>query len=155
MKQMVFLMAALLCGCSATQAPEPAKVMVRQMETRLELASVRLPDAGHRSQAFINELSEYSDHLSLRIQYGPGAKEMANALKLSAYGQGVSPVRINLVALPGNARDKLTLDARYLLIQSDGCGRLSMANREQYGFGCTLEYNRTLSLTNPLPGGAE
>ncbi|TKB48931.1 hypothetical protein FCL40_09835 [Ferrimonas sediminicola] len=154
MKRMVLLMTVLLAGCTSSyDVVEPARVTVRQIESRLELASARLPDAGHRSEAFLRQLSEHSDHLSLSIGYGPGAESLANNLKLSAYGFGVSPVRVALVALPGDAKDRLTLDARYLLIQGEECGRLSMAKREQYRFGCTLEYNRSLSLVNPLPGG--
>ncbi|SDI79660.1 hypothetical protein SAMN04488540_103130 [Ferrimonas sediminum] len=150
MKPVILILALLLAGCSVPTS-EPNRVTVRQMESQLQLASARLPGAPQRAGEFLAQLRQHSDHLTLRLSFGPGARPLAQTLKQAAIDAGLSPRSVTLVPLFAGGADALTIDADYLLIEGQQCGVISLKSGQHYRFGCSLEHNRVNSLVNPLP----
>ncbi|MFA0026687.1 hypothetical protein AB4369_27720, partial [Vibrio sp. 10N.261.49.A5] len=63
---------------------------------------------------------------------------------------GIHKLRFNLNAI-SEGKD-ISIVAKYHVVEGGDCGSISFGNIDNYSFGCSLEYNRRLSLTTPALG---
>ncbi len=136
----------ILSGCSQPRLYNDNTVEL--IEEALNLNVVSEEDAFNKSLSFIKGVKDRERKIKIEIIYKPAMTDLVNrlAVELSSIGLNNNNLKLELTDA---AEDKdLVVKSIYKRYTNHDCGELSFHNRDEYRFGCALEFNRNISLVN-------
>ncbi|WP_049879965.1 hypothetical protein, partial [Vibrio parahaemolyticus] len=101
-----------------------------------------------KSVNFVNQVNSQYPKSTFAINYDTEESQFVDGFVKEIKAKGVNKLRYTLNA---NSEGKgVKIVAKYHKIQEQTCDAVSFNTLKNHPFGCSLEYNRRLSMTNPV-----
>ncbi|KPL96814.1 MULTISPECIES: hypothetical protein [Vibrio] len=142
------LFSLALSGCSVAY-PENETV-VNTFEENFEFTAVNKQKAMEKSLEFVDKINRKHPKSTYVIEYNTDESLFIDEFVIKIKHLGIHKLRFNLNAI-SEGKD-ISIVAKYHVVEGGDCGSISFGNIDNYSFGCSLEYNRRLSLTTPALG---
>lgn len=149
----------LLIGCSSPMTTNLTQV--DELEQIYEFNVVDKHIALKRSMGFIGDVNKHHKKSEFEVFYHPNESEFVAELLESAKTKGIDRHRISAKLKESGDTDSesrplsdkaVSIVSRYTLVNEKQCESLHMGNAQNFHFGCAVEYNRVISLSQPLKG---
>ncbi|WP_139310425.1 hypothetical protein [Photobacterium proteolyticum] len=142
---MVMLMS--LVGCTSSMPAN--KLVIKEIEEQLEFPLIQPDIALEKSVAFIKRIETLSIKSHYEIFYRQPSDYSRKFVDTLIANKELHRRQITLTPAPELGRI-IRLRATYITIDGDNCQPLSMRKSATRRPGCSLEYNRALSMVNPI-----
>ncbi|MGI3039397.1 hypothetical protein [Vibrio diabolicus] len=143
---LLLVVSVLLSGCSVSVTPNKTTVdtIVETFEFRVTNKEVAMD----KSVNFVNQINLQYPKSTFAINYDAKESQFVDGFVKEIKAKGVNKLRYTLNA---NSESKgVKIVAKYHKMQEQTCDAVSFNTLKHHLFGCSLEYNRRLSMTNPV-----
>lgn len=144
----LFLLTLFITGCSSPSFKNTVKL--NTVQEKFEFNVVDESIALEKSEDFLEAILDKESDASFIIHYKPQFANVLEEITILAKNKGVMKKKVSTVAISGDDEKDISILATYTAVDEKDCGDVNFFNKDEYKFGCALEYNRNLSLVNPL-----
>lgn len=116
-----------------------------------ETLSIKVEDKGEsldKVYRFISNLNKRESNSFYEIEYQPQFGDMISELTFELRALNITPARYKFDVSEDANSSHMKVKAFYRQYKGNECGELNFHNRKEYRFGCSIEYNRNISLVN-------
>lgn len=149
-KKFISLVLFILTISSCSVAYPENKTVVNTFEENFEFTAVNKQKAMEKSLEFVELINRKHPKSTYIIEYNTDESFFIDDFVIKIQHLGIHKLRYKLNAI-SEGKD-ISIVAKYHIVKGGNCGPISFNNIDNYSFGCSLEYNRRLSLTNPALG---
>ncbi|WP_186176352.1 hypothetical protein [Vibrio jasicida] len=148
MRFIIVVLSIIIFGCSNNELHTDSNILVKKEEV-LEVKNIHWLKSKEEINRFIKRIEEKHPNSEYILKYKIESSEAADKVNMLFNSNKVSKVRYKLKSVSDQDAD-VVIHAYYSDINDRYCPPISIFNKDRSKFGCTVDYNRKISLSTPL-----
>ncbi|MCF7361910.1 hypothetical protein C1N32_05440 [Vibrio diazotrophicus] len=160
MNKVLLLCVLLLCGgCSQlsdyriAHADDTNTTVIYELAESFEFDEELTQQPSNPVESFIKNVNHRYPQSQFVLSYVVNSPYLFEHILRVFKAAGIDSNRITIASSSEKLDKPFKLSAHYALVKDPECGSYNFLQREVYKFGCALEYNRAVSLSNPIGEG--
>lgn len=149
MKLKLLVCSVLLLSSCANVTPSN-RTVVNTVQEKFEFSATNKIKAMEKSLEFVDLVNRKHPKSRFLIEYQTNESSFIDEFVAKINRMGINKLRYKLMVMLVPQEKSIRLIATYYELYDKNCGYASINNIDTYSFGCAVEYNRRLSLSNPI-----